>query len=77
MNKITIGIGGGLHIGEHLRLDGVYAHVFASDVNVDPGDAKVPRVNPVQGNPTATEAINGGLYSARADVLGVGLNYRF
>jgi hypothetical protein len=37
----------------------------------------VPRVNPVKGNPTQTEAVNGGMYAARADVLGVGLNYRF
>jgi hypothetical protein len=37
----------------------------------------VPRVNPVRGNPTATEKINGGEYSARALVLGVGVNYKF
>jgi hypothetical protein len=34
-------------------------------------------VNPVKGNPTDTEKINGGTYSARANVLGVGLNYVF
>jgi long-chain fatty acid transport protein len=77
LNKITVGIGGGLHIGEHWRLDGMYAHVFTTDVTVDPADARVPRVNPVKGNPTQTEAINGGTYSARADVLGVGLVYKF
>jgi len=31
----------------------------------------------VKGNPVASEAINGGQYSARADILGAGLNYRF
>jgi hypothetical protein len=31
----------------------------------------------VKGNPTPAQAVNGGVYSARADVLGVGLNYKF
>ena len=77
LNKYTVSLGGGLHIGAHWRLDAVYAHVFTSQATVDPAEAAVTRVNPVRGNPTATEAVNGGLYSARADVLGVGVNYRF
>ena len=77
MNKVTLGLGGGLHIGEHWRLDAVYAHVFASDVTVDPSVAAVPKVNPVRGNATPSESINGGDYHATADVLGVGLNYKF
>jgi len=77
MDKLTLGIGGGLHIGEHLRLDGVYAHVFTGVLTVSPAEAAVPRVNPVRGNPTPVDAVNGGTYSARADVLGVGLNYKF
>jgi long-chain fatty acid transport protein len=77
LDKVVVGIGGGLHIGEHWRLDGVYAHVFTADVTVSPAEAQVPRINPVRGNPTQTEAINGGTYSARADVLGVGLVYKF
>ncbi|HTQ46785.1 MAG TPA: hypothetical protein VMI75_28720, partial [Polyangiaceae bacterium] len=59
------------------RLDAVYAHVFASDVTVTPQEAAVPRVNPVKGNPTAETAVNGGQYSARADVLGVGVQFVF
>ncbi|MEO6573622.1 MAG: outer membrane protein transport protein [Polyangiaceae bacterium] len=77
LDKVTVSIGGGLHIGEHWRFDALYAHVFAIDQRVETSEAKVPRVNPVQGNPTATEAINAGLYSARADLIGVGLNYKF
>jgi len=77
MNKITLGLGGSIHLGQHWRFDAVYAHVFAASVYVDPAVAAVPKVNPVQGNPTASEAINGGTYTASADVLGVGLNYRF
>jgi long-chain fatty acid transport protein len=75
--KVTPAIGAGLHISEHWRLDAVIAHVFASDVEVTPQEAAVPRVNPVKGNPVAIQAINGGTYSARADVLGVGLQYKF
>ncbi len=45
--------------------------------SVDPATAQVPRVNPVQGNPTKTESINGGEYSARAIILGVGAQYKF
>ena len=77
LDKVTVALGGSLHIGEHWRLDAVYAHVFASTTTVSPQEAAVPRVNPVKGNPTQAEAINGGTYSAQADVLGVGLNYRF
>jgi long-chain fatty acid transport protein len=46
-------------------------------VTVTPQQAAVPRVNPVQGNPVQGTAVNGGQYSARADVLGVGLQYAF
>ncbi len=77
MNKFFLGLGGSLHIAKHWRLDGVYGHVFASSVYVDPAVAAVPKVNPVQGNPTNSETVNGGTYTAQADVLGVGLNYTF
>jgi long-chain fatty acid transport protein len=76
-DKYTVSIGGGLFIGKHLRLDAVYAHVFMSDVTVSPAQAAVPRVNPVQGNPTATASVNGGSYSAAADAIGVGMQYAF
>jgi long-chain fatty acid transport protein len=77
LNKYTLGIGGGIHIGAHWRLDAVIAHVFTSEATVDPAEAAVPRVNPVKGNPTQAEAVNGGKYAARADVVGVGVNYKF
>jgi long-chain fatty acid transport protein len=76
-NKVSAALGGSLYIGQHLRLDAVYSHVFASDVTVTPQEAAVPRVNPVKGNPTQTSSVNGGTYSSRADVLGVGLQYAF
>jgi long-chain fatty acid transport protein len=78
MNKVTASIGGGIHIGKSWRFDAVYAHVFASSVTVTPQEAAESRINPVQGNPVSSPtAVNGGTYSATADVLGVGLNYKF
>lgn len=76
-NKVIVGGGGSLHIGDHWRVDAVGSLVFLGGTTVDPAEAEVPRVNPVRGNPTKTEPINGGDYSARALVLGVGLNYKF
>jgi len=76
MDKITTAIGGGLHVGEHWRLDMTYAHLFASSVNVPADDARIPRVNPLAGN-APLEAVNGGRYAASADLLGVGANYKF
>jgi long-chain fatty acid transport protein len=76
-NKFVPSLGGSVHVGEHWRMDAVAAVAFLGSQNVDPGEAQVPRVNPVRGNPTATEAINGGEYHARAIILGVGVNYKF
>lgn len=76
MDKITLAVGGGLHVGEHWRLDMTYAHLFASSVNVSPDEARVPRVNPIAGN-APFEAVNGGRYAASADLLGVGAQYTF
>jgi long-chain fatty acid transport protein len=76
-NKLIASVGGSVHIGEHWRMDGLGALALLDGTVVDPAEAEVPRVNPVRGNPTKTEAINGGEYSARAIVLGVGANYKF
>jgi hypothetical protein len=76
MNKVIVSIGGGLHVGEHWRLDALWAHLFASTVTVSPDSAAIPRVNPINGNATF-EAVNGGTYSASADLIGVGVNYTF
>ncbi len=76
-NKLIGSAGGSINIGEHWRMDAVGSLVLLNGTTVDPAEAEVPRVNPVRGNPTNTEPINGGDYSARAIVLGVGLNYKF
>ena len=75
-DKVILSIGGGLYVGEHWRFDLLYAHLFASSVRVDPRDAQIPRINPIKGN-APFEPVNGGQYSASADLIGVGLNYRF
>lgn len=76
-NKLIGSAGGSLHIGGHWRMDAVGSLVLLDGTILDPAEAAVPRVNPVRGNPTKTEAVNGGDYSARAIILGVGVNYKF
>jgi long-chain fatty acid transport protein len=76
MNKTTLSLGGGLHVGQHWRLDAVYAHLFASSVTVSADEARIPRVNPIPGN-APLEAVNGGRYAVAADLIGVGVNYTF
>jgi long-chain fatty acid transport protein len=75
-DKVVASVGGSLFIGKHWRFDAVWAHVFALSVTVDPNEAKITRINPLPGNATP-EYVNGGNYSASANILGVGLNYRF
>jgi long-chain fatty acid transport protein len=77
MDKFTLGLGASFHASKHLRLDLLYAHVFGFTTTVPASEAAVPQINPVRGNPTATEAVNGGTYAARAEVVGLGMNYVF
>ncbi|MGK3987191.1 outer membrane protein transport protein [Sorangium sp. So ce136] len=75
--KVTTAAGLGVHLGRW-RLDASYAHVFAAGVTVDPRDARVPQVSPVRANPPEDpNFINGGAYSARANVVGLGVAYTF
>ncbi len=74
--KYVASLGASLYVGPHWRFDAVYAHVFAQSVYVSPEQAKIPRINPLPGN-APLEAVNGGTYSASANILGVGLNYIF
>ncbi len=76
-NKVIVGAGASLHAGGNWRFDAVGALVLLAGTEVAPDEARVPRINPVQGNPTSTEAVNGGTYRARALILGVGAEYKF
>jgi long-subunit fatty acid transport protein len=75
-DKWVASLGASLFVGRHWRFDGVYAHTFAATTYVDPNVARIPRINPIDGN-ASFEAVNGGTYSASADLFGVGFNYLF
>ena len=75
-NKVMLSFGGGVYVGKHWRFDAVYAHEFCADVFVPPDQAAIPRINPLNGN-APLETVNGGTYTAEADLIGVGLNYLF
>jgi long-subunit fatty acid transport protein len=75
-NKVVASAGLGLAIFGKLRLDVMASHAFQSDVNVPSGSAAVPLINPVQGNPTATDTVNGGIYHVNLWVWGAGLEYK-
>jgi long-chain fatty acid transport protein len=75
-DKYVISLGGGLYVGKSWRFDLLYAHLFASSVYVDPHVAQIPRINPIKGN-APFEPVNGGQYSASADLIGLGLQYKF
>lgn len=75
--KVTPALGASLHVGK-VRIDAVFAHVFASEVTVDPAEARVAQVSPVQANPPERpNYVNGGVYSSRANIVGLGLSYLF
>jgi long-chain fatty acid transport protein len=76
-NKITTALGVSLHLGA-LRLDATYAHVFGFDVTVDPREARAPQVSPLKANPPENpNYINGGDYSHRSNIIGLGLAYTY
>jgi len=75
-SKWILSMGGSLYVGKHWRFDAVLAHVFAQNVYVSPDQAQIPRINPLPGS-APLEAVNGGQYNATANIIGVGLNYRF
>ena len=76
-SKVTTALGLGLHVGR-ARFDFTFAHVFSSEVTVDPREAKVPQVSPVNARPPARpDIVNGGVYSASTNVFGLGFAYTF
>ncbi len=76
-NKAVLSVGAGLHLGEKWRFDAAISTILFGTIDVPPEDARVPKVNPVKGNETPLEAINGGTYTASAWLLGLGLNYKY
>jgi len=77
MNKVVVGLGGGLHIGRW-RFDGTVALLFPANVQVSPEEARLYKVNPVRANKPAEDIpINAGKYEVSALLLGIGLRYQF
>jgi len=74
--KVILSFGGSLYVGKHWRFDGTVAHVFTKSTYVTPDVAQIPRINPLPGS-APLEAVNGGFYAASANVIGVGLNYKW
>jgi long-chain fatty acid transport protein len=77
LDRLTLSIGAGVRPHPRWRIDAVFAHVFSWTEEVDPRTAGVYAINPVRGNPTVPVPINGGTYSNRGNVLGLGAVYTF
>lgn len=76
-DKVTASLGLGVHVGP-FRFDVTYARMFAPDVTVGPDEARIPQVSPVRANPSEyPNYINGGVYSASANIVGLGAAYTF
>jgi len=75
--KVVPSVGASVGFGR-FRFDAVFAYVFSPSVDVDPADAKLGQVVPIQANPSENPTtINGGLYSWSTAILGVGVAYSF
>ncbi len=78
LDKVIVGIGGSLHLGETWRFDALVARVMGKSTDVDPTEARYPLLNPVRATPpTYPDYVNGGRYEASATILGVGLAARY
>lgn len=76
-DKVSTSLGLGVHIGK-VRIDAAYGHVFMLDRAVDPASAKIAQVSPVIANPPEHPTyINGGQYSSRGDIVGLGITYQY
>lgn len=76
-DKVSAALGVSVHLGK-VRLDATYGHIFLLDQHVDPATAKIAQVSPVTANPPESpDYVNGGSYSGRADIVGLGLTYQF
>jgi len=76
LNKVTTSLGFGFGY-DAWRFDFVYAHMFGEEVDVDPEEAELEVLVPLEANIVNPHTVNGGTYNARGNVLGVGLRYAF
>ncbi len=76
-NKFVLSGGAGFNVNERWRIDASVTALLFGTIEVAPEDARVGKVNPVVGNPTTLEAVNGGTYTAFDLMVGAGLNYKW
>ncbi len=77
-DKVIASVGGGLLVmNKKLRLDAAVSHTFQNDVNVPYDTAAVPLINPVKGNATPPDPVNGGVYHVDVWIVSAGLAYQF
>lgn len=75
--KVTASIGASVHVKD-FRFDLLFSHVQGIGESLDPKDAQIAQVYPLAANaPKNPDYVNGGVYSARAEVIGLGLAYTF
>lgn len=75
--KVTPSVGFGFEIG-HVRLDAVFAHLFAQSVTVAADQARLQQTLPLSANPPKyPDYVNGGVYKWSANVIGLGFAYTF
>lgn len=73
-----VGTLGASIVWRRLRIDAVFAYMFASSVVVDPRDASLYPTNPLRTNAQAPRyAINAGTYDFSVNVVGLGARYAF
>ncbi len=75
-NKLMLSLGLGVEVTKRVRLDIAYAHLFLHGEHVSPAKARLTRINPLSGN-APNEYVNGGRYSAHADVVSAGFLVQF
>lgn len=76
-HKITPSVGVSLNVGP-VRLDATYARVIMTESAVAAEEAKIQQVSPVQANPPEHPTyINGGIYNAGANIIGLGAVFTF
>lgn len=74
--KIVASVGASIAVDDKWRFDLCITKSFAETVHVDPATAKIPRINPITGN-AQLEPINGGTYTANAELFGAGVVYKY
>ena len=74
--KIVLSAGASIEVNDKWRFDLCVTKSFAETVHVDPASAKIPRINPITGN-AQLEPINGGTYTATAELFGAGVIYKY